>query len=134
MPTKYAREEAPALAMPKRTRQHKSRHRLKRMGTPRSVSDKRYDETTRTSDASLAEAKRIRSTARWQRVRLRKLRRHPLCERCELFDRVRVADQVHHVVGLREDPSLAFTPANLMSVCTACHAQMEAQERKHAKR
>jgi 5-methylcytosine-specific restriction endonuclease McrA len=43
------------------------------------------------------------------------------------------ATQVHHVVGLSVDPSLAFDLTNLMSVCTRCHSRLEQEDRKRTR-
>ena len=73
----------------------------------------------------------IRKTARWQKVRASKLTAFPLCE--DPFqnhqDNTATAKQVHHIQGLATHPDLAFHADNLMSVCTVCHAKLEAQVR-----
>src|SRR4051812_16494229 len=68
---------------------------------------------------------RIRSSNRWQRLRRLYMAAHPLCERCLSLGITTAAEQVHHKVPLRIDPSLAFTESNLMSVCRPCHEIVE---------
>ena len=51
----------------------------------------------------------------------------PLCQRCEAHGRTTVADMVHHVVPLAEDPGLRLVMPNLKSVCYACHGLEEAE-------
>lgn len=48
-------------------------------------------------------------------------RDHGLCQRCLQEGRITPADTVHHIVELREDWSRRLDPANLVSLCTACH-------------
>ena len=68
------------------------------------------------------------STARgydyqWKRTRLVALRRdHFLCQRClQMENRPTPATEVHHIIGIDEDPSLRLVVENLMSVCSPCH-------------
>ena len=88
-----------------------------------------YDNTTRKNDPALARAKKIRSTARWQKVQRRVLRAWPLC--CDPFgshkkDKATVPSaQAHHVIGLREDPDLAFVLSNCRGICLPCHDAIE---------
>jgi len=93
-------------------------------------------ERKRKSDPALARAARLRSSTRWQRVRLQKLARDPLCED-PFGDHQREGEtqpgqQVHHVEGVATRPDLAFTLSNLQTVCTRCHARLEALERGKA--
>ena len=87
----------------------------------------------RFSDTALAAAARIRNSQRWKDCRLVKLRESPLCENPRgLHDgELVVAAQVHHIEQLAKAPHLAFTVSNLLSVCTACHAVLSAEERSH---
>lgn len=90
-----------------------------------------YDQTVRREDPRLAEAARIRSSARWQRFREWFKARHPLC--CDPFGvhgelSVQVA-QVHHVEPLAERPDLACDEGNCRPLCTRCHARVERIER-----
>ena len=78
---------------------------------------KRYD-MTRKNDP----AKRIRSSARWQKVRAMKLAESPLCERCVTSGVTTPAQQVHHVIPVRHAPHKAFDLDNLRSLCSLCHA------------
>lgn len=49
------------------------------------------------------------------------VRDHGLCQRCLWEGRITPADTVHHIVELREDWSRRLDPANLVSLCQACH-------------
>ncbi len=100
----------------------------------RTLSDCSYDRTPRQADPALAQAKQLRSSARWRRVRALKLAEAPLCEdpfRFHLQDGVIVAaSQVHHKQGLITAPDLAFALENLASICPGCHRRVEALERQ----
>ncbi len=43
------------------------------------------------------------------------------CQRCKRYGRIRQATTVHHILHLEDRPDLAYDPANLISVCMACH-------------
>ena len=49
------------------------------------------------------------------------VRDHGLCQECLRQGRITKADTVHHIVELREDWSRRLDPANLISLCSACH-------------
>jgi 5-methylcytosine-specific restriction endonuclease McrA len=66
---------------------------------------------------------------RWQHVREQALRRdHNLCQVRGGPGCTVAADQVHHIVAVAVDPSLAFELANLTSVCSYCHNLLSSQE------
>ena len=93
---------------------------------------RQYDQR-RKNDPKLAQAAKLRNTARWRKVRLLKLSCNPLCED-PFSDHARTnhtqpAQQVHHIQGLVKRPDLAYELGNLQSVCTRCHAKLEAKER-----
>ncbi len=104
-----------------------SQRRKKAMG--RGAFDADY-ERRRMADPALAEAERIRNTARWRAVRKIKLAQDPLCQDCIEQDLVVPATQVHHLEPLVRRPDLAYSMENLLSVCTMHHARREAEERK----
>ena len=65
--------------------------------------------------------KRVYFTPRWRRLRERKLKQHPLCERCEEKGFTTAATLVHHRVPIRSggDP---FPPVEgLEALCHPCH-------------
>jgi 5-methylcytosine-specific restriction protein A len=95
------------------------------LGRGRSDSDRAYD-ATRQDDPTWAALR----TARWRRVRDRKLTRDPLCEDCLLQGRRVVARQVDHVIPRRQRPDLIFEIANLRSLCTMHHGKKSAEERR----
>lgn len=99
----------------------------------RRQADRAYDQGRRQSDASLANARRIRSSAGWQRFRDWYKARHPLCSdpfgRHEADGVAVGAVDVHHVIPLAKSPDLAFVESNVASLCVACHNRIEAMVR-----
>jgi 5-methylcytosine-specific restriction protein A len=63
--------------------------------------------------------------AHWQKVRLRKLKKDPLCQSCDSFPVFRKADLVHHIDGNPKNNAME----NLMSVCNACHEKIHKNDR-----
>ena len=113
--------------MPRRPASYAQRRRTK------AIDDKAYDATIRKMHPQFRAAKHIRSSRRWQKVRMMKLNESPLCEDPFQHHRHRpppAATQVDHVIPLHENPDLAYHMDNLQSVCHACHAVKSAHERK----
>lgn len=96
--------------------------------------DKEYDNTRRKFDPRLAEAKRIRSSSNWQKVRENKLSAEPLCYdpfgEHKQFNICVPAETVHHKYGLDFYPELAYVESNLCSLCNHCHARIEQMTRR----
>lgn len=58
----------------------------------------------------------------WQAVRRQVLDRdHYLCQVCKRAGRITPAGTVHHITPLRVDYSKRLDPANLETICPACH-------------
>lgn len=58
----------------------------------------------------------------WQAVRLQVLDRDCyLCQVCKRAGRITPAATVHHIVPVRVDWSKRLDPANLETICRACH-------------
>lgn len=70
------------------------------------------------------EHKHIYNSARWQRLRLFKLRMNPLCEYCPA-GRQWVATEVDHLKAI-SDGGAPFDLANMRSCCVHCHNQKTA--------
>jgi 5-methylcytosine-specific restriction protein A len=49
------------------------------------------------------------------------LARHPLCCDCLDAKRTMAANEVHHVLKLRERPELQYEETNLKALCGPCH-------------
>lgn len=121
-------------------------HRVKALEDALGIRDageirrRRAAERARVNNPAQMEAKRIRSTKRWQDLRELKLKADPLCQLCERRGRLVPATEVDHVVPLVDRPDLAYEWANLMSICRPHHnrktarealARRRAQERTH---
>lgn len=61
----------------------------------------------------------------WRRLSERKRAIDPLCERCADRGSVTPATEVHHVRSIASAPHLRLEISNLMSVCHACHEELE---------
>lgn len=72
--------------------------------------------------------KRIYNSARWQKLRARKLRETPLCEYCPSEHRA-VATEVDHFKAI-SDGGDAYDMENLKSSCKSCHSQKTAQRER----
>lgn len=89
-----------------------------------------YDQTTRKQTPELAEAKRIRSSARWTKTsRLVKSCNPLCCDPFKLHGIGALTEHAHHVIGLAIRPDLAFDLRNLAPLCEACHTRTEGMER-----
>lgn len=110
---------------------HEQLHRQRYGGAPprRTAADHAREREARKADPRQVRADRIRNSAQWQRLRDWKRRHFPFCEECERHGATTPAAQVHHVKPVHSHPHLAFRAENLMSVCTSCHARLEAAER-----
>jgi 5-methylcytosine-specific restriction protein A len=64
-----------------------------------------------------------RYNAEWRKVRTRYIAAHPLCKMCEKEGRFTPAEQIHHIIPLKDGGTNDFT--NLMSVCKSCHNRIE---------
>ena len=66
--------------------------------------------------------KHIYHTGAWNRLRIQALNRdHWLCQFCLREGRLTYASEVHHLVPVEADPSLALELSNLVSLCRTCH-------------
>ena len=70
------------------------------------------------------------SSARWQRLRLRQLKLHPLCECCRKKGLTVLADEVHHILPCHDNPVLQVAMSNLESLCRPCHAPLQAADNR----
>jgi 5-methylcytosine-specific restriction protein A len=58
---------------------------------------------------------------RWRTVRERHLKQNPLCVDCLAEGIVTAADQVHHMVKVKVDPTRRLDDTILMSLCKRHH-------------
>lgn len=82
-----------------------------------------YDANRRDEDS-----KRFYNSSSWRKLREIKLRQSPLCELCRQAQprRLQRGTHVHHVVELRDDPSLGLVLENLQTLCHGCHSRLHA--------
>lgn len=74
------------------------------------------------------------TSAAWKRKRSAILRRDGYrCRNCRRYGRSREAVEVHHVKPVDEYPELAFSDANLVSLCHACHNKMHPEKARAAR-
>ena len=79
------------------------------------LNNKRYDENR---DPRL---KKFYAGSRWRRLRNLYIKRNPLCEHCLTDDRVKPAEEVDHIIPVKEDWSKRFKIENLQALCRSHH-------------
>lgn len=65
---------------------------------------------------------RLYSSARWQRVRERYRKRHPICERCAAQGKTTPVEVVHHRKPIKEGGA-PFDERNLEGLCRTHHRE-----------
>ena len=63
------------------------------------------------------EARGVRNSGRWKKLRDRMVRQNPVCERCS----VAPSADVHHIQPLVEGLDGAYSRRNLICLCRNCH-------------
>lgn len=80
-------------------------------------SNKTYDKTLRAQDR-----KKIYNSKKWAIVREQAIIRDKMmCVPCYKKGIKTLATEVHHIIELSEDISLAYELSNLQSICHSCH-------------
>ena len=67
------------------------------------------------------------NTARWQRLRIAKLSREPLCEDCDAIGRLTPASHVDHVRPISDGGHPFPALDDLASLCLPCHSAKTAR-------
>ena len=62
------------------------------------------------------------NTQRWQKLRRRKLRQQPLCERCEAQGKLTPAQDVDHIKPISNGGEAFPALDGLAALCHSCHA------------
>lgn len=71
------------------------------------------------------------STKRWQRVRALHLADNPLCVRCHEVGKLTPANVLDHIIPHRIDDTIDFfDSSNHQGLCTRCHNQKNAEDKK----
>lgn len=82
---------------------------------------------------------RLLNSRRWRELRRWKLQRNPLCELCLEEGFTSSAVDVHHIEpverahSIQEMEALCFNPANLRSLCIACHVRVHREMKSQSK-
>ena len=63
----------------------------------------------------------------WREFRLAVLADRPLCQDCEQHGRVTAAEEVHHVVKVRDDITRRLDRENVLALCKSCHSARTAR-------
>ena len=72
------------------------------------------------SDGYVRHSLRVRKTKRWKHLRLQIMERDGFaCVQCQAVGRL----EVDHIEPVRDAPEKAFDPANLQTLCPACHTR-----------
>ena len=72
-----------------------------------------------------------RSTRKYQKARAAFLHDHPLCAECERNGIIRAADELDHIVPVRDNPDGFWDSENWQGLCRACHEAKTARENWH---
>lgn len=64
----------------------------------------------------------------WRMLRAFKLHINPLCEICLKKNILKPAEEVHHIVDIKDEPELALVMSNLQSLCKKCHSKITYSE------
>ena len=114
--------------MPTRPLSHSERQRAVHMRKAR----EEYDKTQRRTDPLLRQAKEIRSSARWRKVRAMCLAQQPLC--ADPYGRhgaeTVTATTCDHITPLRVAPWRAYDLTNVQPLCSYCHHLKNIAERQ----
>lgn len=60
----------------------------------------------------------------WFLLRLYKLSLNPFCEKCAEKKITKSAREIHHIIDLEQDETLALEIKNLQSLCHECHTSI----------
>jgi len=85
-----------------------------------SLSRKRKRKKAYNGTKEYREARRIRSSDRWQKIRSAFRIEYPLCRYC----RKAPTEHVHHIEPVVEKPDLDFDWDNLFPACGLCHDEI----------
>jgi 5-methylcytosine-specific restriction endonuclease McrA len=75
--------------------------------------------------------KRFYQSNEWRVLREVKLANDPWCEKCLNDDHIKIlAEDVHHIIDIKTDPTKCLEYANLKSLCKACHSSITYNDNK----
>ena len=70
-------------------------------------------------------ARKMRATNKWKLLSEAVRRKWPLCMSPWCLDRAEPSVCVHHIIGLEEDHTKAFSMDNIVPLCDHCHQMVE---------
>ena len=72
------------------------------------------------------EKRKFYSSYAWQKLRNRKVKEHPYCERCWSKWKLIVTDnlQGHHIKSFKDYPELRLDEGNVVVLCRTCNLQV----------
>jgi 5-methylcytosine-specific restriction protein A len=63
------------------------------------------------------------NSTEWKGFRAAYRAEHPWCQTCEREGRETLAQQVDHLIPVRQRPDLALDEGNVQSLCASCHSR-----------
>jgi len=63
----------------------------------------------------------------WRTFRLRVLRQNPVCTDCKAAGYIAWANELHHIVKVKDDPSRRLDASNVLPLCQSCHSKRTAR-------
>lgn len=90
---------------------------------------KKHKRNSCSDDQNRKGRQKVYSSAKWRKMRLAYIDRHPLCEICQQKGLVEAAVDVHHKVSFTKFTGMkmiemAYNPNNLMALCKECHSKI----------
>lgn len=76
---------------------------------------------------------RFYQSPEWRLLRRIKLTRDPYCEECLISGVNTLAEDVHHIVDIKENPTKCLAYDNLQSLCKSCHSIITSGEHSRAR-
>ena len=73
---------------------------------------------------------KIYNNRKWRRIRALKFANSPLCEDCLLVGVCSITTEIHHIVPIDIDPTLAYVYHNLRALCVDCHHKVHIKLKK----
>jgi 5-methylcytosine-specific restriction endonuclease McrA len=71
---------------------------------------------------SEAERQKFYGSKEWRTLRVYILYRDKTCKKCSLEESPVMAEEIDHIIPIRERPDLRLDPSNLQALCKRCHS------------
>jgi 5-methylcytosine-specific restriction endonuclease McrA len=79
------------------------------------------------------ERQKFYQSKEWRNLRMHKLSKNPLCEKCFREGFAVLAEEVHHIIDIKDDVDKSLDFDNLMSLCKKHHSQITIKNYKEEK-